>query len=371
MTISAYVGLPGAGKSYGVVENVIIPAIKAGRRVLTNIPMVQEQWLKQYKAVPEVFDIADIAKDSEWWQKNNVHGAVVVLDELYKLWPAGMTAKNVRESDKSFLAEHRHMVDESGFSTEVILVTQDLSQIANFARALVETTFRVVKMSKLGLSKSYRVDVYTGAVTGPAPPKTRLDRQIFGAYKKQTFALYRSHTKSVTGSAGNEARTDGRFNVLGGLSVKLGILVMLVCSVVAWLGLQSVAKGFGYGEQVEAPAVEPQAQTPPPQSEAVKAKPVPKPQFEFLSKAQAIIIVWNNGHWPDIEFRFKVVFADNEAVFSTRELSALKYRLKPINECMVLIEGDDFNQWAMCPRNVEKSGWIESVVKGSDVDSSI
>ncbi|HTF85330.1 MAG TPA: zonular occludens toxin domain-containing protein [Cellvibrio sp.] len=368
MTISAYVGLPGAGKSYGVVENVILPAIKAGRRVLTNIPMVRDEWLKQFQAAPEQFDIAEIPKDPDWWQKNNVAGAVVVLDELYKLWPAGLTAKNVRESDKSFLAEHRHMVDESGFSTEVVLVTQDLSQIASFARVLVETTFRVVKMSKLGLSKSYRVDVYTGAVTGPAPSKSRLDRQIFGAYKKETYALYRSHTKSVTGAAGNEKRVDGRFNVLGGLSVKLGLLLILVCCFITWFGFKTVAKGFGYGDEPAAAADQP-PHVSPQQPAAVVAQPAKKSEFSFLSKAQAIIIVWNNGHWPQIDYRFKVVFADNEAVFSTRELSSLKYKLKPINECMVLIEGEDFNQWAMCPREASEKGWVESIATGSDVDT--
>ena len=37
MAISAYVGLPGHGKSYEVVKSVIIPAIASGRRVVSNI----------------------------------------------------------------------------------------------------------------------------------------------------------------------------------------------------------------------------------------------------------------------------------------------------------------------------------------------
>lgn len=367
MSISAYVGLPGSGKSYGVVENVILPAIKAGRRVLTNIPMHDNQWLSEFGACPEQFDIAEISKTPDWWKINNVAGAVVVLDELYKLWPAGLNAKNVRDEDKSFLAEHRHMVDESGHSTEIILVTQDLSQISSFARVLVETTFRVVKLGKLGLSTSYRVDVYSGAVTGPAPSKSRLERQIFGKYKKSVYALYKSHTQSITGAAGNEARIDRRFNVLGGMSVKAGLLAVFVCAVLAYWGISNVLKGYGLsGDEI---AIEqPQVVSPPAAAVSAPAKK-PKPALQFLSKAQAVIIVWNNGHWPKIEYRFKVVFADNEAVFSTRELSALKYRLKPINECLVLIEGDDWNQWAMCPRNVEKSSWIDSITKGSDVET--
>lgn len=37
MAISAYVGVPGSGKSFEVVRSVIIPAVAQGRRVVSNI----------------------------------------------------------------------------------------------------------------------------------------------------------------------------------------------------------------------------------------------------------------------------------------------------------------------------------------------
>ena len=37
MAISAYVGVPGSGKSYEVVKSVILPAIATGRRVVSNV----------------------------------------------------------------------------------------------------------------------------------------------------------------------------------------------------------------------------------------------------------------------------------------------------------------------------------------------
>ena len=36
MAISAYIGIPGSGKSYETVCNVIIPAFTSGRRVVTT-----------------------------------------------------------------------------------------------------------------------------------------------------------------------------------------------------------------------------------------------------------------------------------------------------------------------------------------------
>ncbi|SUX73736.1 Zonula occludens toxin [Citrobacter freundii] len=43
MAISAYIGIPGSGKSYEAVCNVIIPAFTSGRRVVTNIYGLQKR----------------------------------------------------------------------------------------------------------------------------------------------------------------------------------------------------------------------------------------------------------------------------------------------------------------------------------------
>ncbi|WP_370618253.1 zonular occludens toxin domain-containing protein [Citrobacter meridianamericanus] len=37
MAISGYIGIPGSGKSYECVANVLLPAVLSGRRVITNI----------------------------------------------------------------------------------------------------------------------------------------------------------------------------------------------------------------------------------------------------------------------------------------------------------------------------------------------
>src|SRR5690606_9182900 len=147
-------------------------------------------------------------------------GSLFVVDECWRLWPAGLTANKIEEKHKEFFAEHRHLVGDSGHSTEIVLVTQDLSQIASFMRNLIETTFRVTKLSKMGTSKLYRVDVYSGPVTGPVPPVSRREREIPGKFSKDIYALYKSHTKSEVG-AGNESRADGRFNILKGFQFKL------------------------------------------------------------------------------------------------------------------------------------------------------
>jgi zona occludens toxin (predicted ATPase) len=140
-------------------------------------------------------------------------GCVFVLDEVWRIFPQGLQANKVPEEYKSLLAEHRHMVDAAGNSTQIVFVVQDLANIGAFARRLVETTFVTTKLGHVGLSNSYRVDIFHGAVTGATPPVGNRLRFITGMYRKEIFALYKSQTMSEATSHGSEAKIDKRANI--------------------------------------------------------------------------------------------------------------------------------------------------------------
>ena len=95
------------------------------------------------------------------------------------------------------------------------------------------------------MSKKYRVEVYFGPVTGAKPPKSKRDREVYGSFNKDTFALYKSHTKSETGEAGDEKRIDNRFNVLNGIGVKLGLAAFLALVFVVWKGGEVLSNYYG------------------------------------------------------------------------------------------------------------------------------
>ena len=232
MAIVAYTGLPGDGKSYGIVENVILPALKKHRLVYTNIPINLELCLKEFGAAPVMFTTDDLKANPRWFQDVFAPGAILVFDEAWRLWPQGMKANSVTEEHKTFLAEHRHLVGENGFSTEVYFVTQDLSQLCMFPRSPVANTFRVKKLTAIGANKRFRVDVYDGPVSGPNPPKAKLLRQVHGGkYKAEIYRFYKSHTKSETGEAGDESRTDKRFNILGSGFIKVVIVFCIILGI--------------------------------------------------------------------------------------------------------------------------------------------
>jgi zona occludens toxin len=229
MAINAYVGLPGSGKSYSVVENVILPALKSGRNVMTNIPLNLNQIGADFD-IENLFPISndDLLKADGFFWLGIPGGTVIVLDEVWRLWPAGMKATDIKIYHKEFLAEHRHRVGQSGLTQEIILIVQDLSQIAGYVRLLVDTTYVAKKLDKVGAKTKYRIDVYSGGQKGPNYPHKTVLNTLYGKYKPDVFKYYISHTKSDTGLPGMELVVDDRANIWKNPFIRYGMPLMLI-----------------------------------------------------------------------------------------------------------------------------------------------
>ena len=212
MSIVVYSGLPGSGKSYGVTENSLLPAVQSGRVVVTNIELSEKFYEDYPNAEIITFKNHEPEEKENFWSELPA-GAVIIIDEAWRWWPSGLKASNMPERIKEFFTMHRHKVSTSGFTQEIVLVTQDAAQLCAFVRNLIEETFRSKKLSALGASKKYRIDVYSGAPTGQnIPDKLRL-RQIFGSYKKEIYQYYKSHTMNEGKIAGTEDKADKRGNI--------------------------------------------------------------------------------------------------------------------------------------------------------------
>ena len=233
MAIHAYVGKPGHGKSYGVVERVVIPSLKQGRHVVTNIPLNADDLLADFggtiQQLPsDWFDLPDLAEYV-------LPGCVLIIDEAWRRWPQGQKSNQANPWDKTLLAEHRHMVDAKNNSMRIVIVTQDLSQIPSWARTLIETTFRVVKLSR----KIYRVDVYSGVVTGDKPPVSSRVRQFPGRFDKVIQNYYKSATHSATGSVGDESVADKSASFLRSYGLWSLVFVVVVGLLFGIFGIKS------------------------------------------------------------------------------------------------------------------------------------
>lgn len=247
MAITAYTGLPGSGKSYGVVANVLRPAFESGRTIVTNVALNMDAVLEQYPEA-EVDYQPDLGKFTGEQLCAIVNGALIVIDEVWSLFPSGMTAKNAGSELQSFLTEHRHRV-EDGQGQDIVFITQDLQQICAFARNLVDKTYRATKLDALGEKNRFKIEIYQGAVTGQNPPQRLLINKQLGQYKPEVYALYKSHTKG-DGSVGSESDTDGRANMGGKIKlfIVLGIAVALVAAVFSFRAFAGI---FGGSDDIE------------------------------------------------------------------------------------------------------------------------
>lgn len=357
MAINAYTGLMGSGKSYSVVENVILPALEKGKRVWTNIPMYEDKIsAMDYPGVLTLFETSDIRENEQWFQEVFEPGALIVIDECWRLWPSGMQAHKMIEGHKSFFAEHRHMVGEDGISTEIVLITQDLSQIAATLRNLVEFTYVTTKMNKLGMSKRYRVDIYEKGVSGAKPPKNQLLRQIPGTYKEEVYRFYKSQTMSQAEGHGDEATTDDRSNVFKSGFLRFGVPSFFVLSFLfIWYGYNRVTDAYMDRNQEEnLPGGKQLVQV-----DQVPNKPEkkPNPVLEALLDNADMFISYNAGNWPSIEYRFTILTRESQSVVTLPQLRGLGFHITTVSQCLVLLRNESIITRVQCmPDHQDEEG---------------
>jgi zona occludens toxin len=243
MAINAYTGLMGSGKSYEVVENVILPALLAGRRVVTNVANLQQDEIRAYlvekfHALPDkIGDIVQVTNDQissplffpvEVKQGEPVSpsivqgGDLIVTDECWRWWSSG---SKITPEHMTFFRMHRHFINpETKVSCDMVLVVQDIGDLDRKLKVVVENTYRMTKHKALGTSKRYRVDVYSGyKVTASA---TRL-RELQRTYNPEIFKLYQSYSQGA-GESGKEVAIDDRSNIFKGLLFRVVLPLMLV-----------------------------------------------------------------------------------------------------------------------------------------------
>lgn len=237
MSIQALVGLPGHGKSYSAVELFILTAIKEGRKILTNIPLNLDELAAEFPQYDfeNDFRFIDLAewkeKPAQYWEDKNVFqpSALYLLDELWRIWPSGLKTNAIPTHQLSFIKEHRHNIDESGREPDIVLVTQNLSDIANAIRDMVETTIICTKLTAIGKKNTFRRDYYQGVVKGFKGPQSSFIRaDQLCKYQPTVYRFYKSHTNAV----GNAQHIDNsgvvNATIFGSFSFKLGLVVFLL-----------------------------------------------------------------------------------------------------------------------------------------------
>lgn len=242
MAISAYVGVPGSGKSYEVVRSVLLPAYMAGRRIVTNVEGINEDNFKEYALTIKKLNENDLGaiirvSDNDVMQDNFFpfktddktiqtvckSGDLIAIDELWRIWSSDT---KIPANHRSFIAEHRHFTDEkTGLCCDLIVINQSVANLPRFLKDRIETTYRMSKHISLGLKNRYRVDVFNGTKLFKNNRVTYYQEK----YNKEIFKLYSSYDSQN----GTESITDKRQNVFTNKRVLFLLIFMLLMLVVS------------------------------------------------------------------------------------------------------------------------------------------
>lgn len=146
-----------------------------------------------------------------------------ILDEIWRFWE---NRSSVTMRQQNFFRMHRHMVHPTlGFTCEVVLITQDVSDVCTKIRAVVEKTFVMTKHTELGTDKHYRVDVFSRAkFSSRTAPLNSFQR----SYNPEYFKLYKSHSANDGDIQAKEKSIDKRGNIWQRPIIKYGVPLSVV-----------------------------------------------------------------------------------------------------------------------------------------------
>jgi len=222
--ITGLEGIPGSGKSYEASVFHVLEALKAGRKVITNLPLdvdryaaidpsyryrieirqspapIRGTWDANRKNAFELFDDGHVEAVGlrvstfghvwdyydEWKHPESGLGPLFVVDECHVALPRVGTERAVIEWFKL----HRH------FNVDVLLITQSFRDIDSSIASLLAVLVKVRKADVLGKPDHYIRKVHGGYRGGLISTEQR-------KYRPELFGLYRSHTQGQSSAEGS------------------------------------------------------------------------------------------------------------------------------------------------------------------------
>lgn len=193
--INLILGAPGGGKSYESVVFHVVPALKSGRKVITNLPLNVDEFEALIPGSASLIELKQPTVDNprpfsriEDYQSDfkldSGVGPLFVIDECHFCLPSGSlksegTSRDVRE----WFSMHRH------HGADALLITQSYGKVHKDIIDLVQLVYRVRKNVALGSSSSYVRKVQDGIRGEVVNTSVR-------TYDPKYFGLYKSHTQA-------------------------------------------------------------------------------------------------------------------------------------------------------------------------------
>jgi zona occludens toxin len=211
MSIKIHHGAPGSYKSSGAIHTDVMPAIKAGRHIVTNVRGFTAERCREVlgKAVPDDFQVTYIETESQegrdhfarfyhWAPK----GVFFLVDEVQRIFPPSWrqtdldrldypggpdVAKNDGRPETIDVAfdMHRH------HNWDFVFTTPNIKKVHQVIRAAAETAIRHTNMAILGIGGRYKTVLHLSDNSGSSMSDV-LQAKPFNKVPKYVFKLYDS-----------------------------------------------------------------------------------------------------------------------------------------------------------------------------------
>tara|TARA_Y100000588_G_scaffold378235_1_gene458428 strand:+ start:1993 stop:3024 length:1032 start_codon:yes stop_codon:yes gene_type:complete len=190
--ITLIYGRPGTGKTYEAVKYHILPNLKLGNKVFTNIPINVSSEYLTVNETPEIFDIVRLIDSSDV-------ELTFVLDEFQFL------LKEDEDAWFQLLAQHRK------FRTDFFIITQSPLSLSEKMQDLISFSHKITHNPFFLKKWSYIKKVYDGV---PTLERVVVLSSKLRFYSRKTFSNYNSFYQRDYVKTGNLFHFDNKSNIM-------------------------------------------------------------------------------------------------------------------------------------------------------------
>jgi len=175
-------GVPGTGKTLYCIQKYIIPELKRGGIVYTNIDGIIHRRISHLFDI-DIFDVESNLRqitDPEYFYKDLPKNVMIVLDESQNIFSNRDWQSRANNECIKYLMEHRH------YGHKVVFITPAIDSLDAGIRRIVEFTYKHKSFSALGNTKTVRMAVFDqcNMAKGPLQVVTwKHDSRVYDCYK--------------------------------------------------------------------------------------------------------------------------------------------------------------------------------------------
>ena len=231
-------GLPRSGKSHDAVKNYIIPMLKKGRKVFTNIAGVNHAQIAALVGISEdecrALLIQLTSEQIPEIYKHVEKDSFVIIDELQDFF--FFICQKLGPEITTFVTQHGHE------GLDMLLMGQFLADCHSMWRNRVAQKNYFFKREAIGKPDEYTVTTYKPVPKGKTVDWAEVSKQGPFTYDPLIYGCYKSHSEGTTNT---EILMDDRANIWHSPLVRKWLPLIGFMIVVAVVYLGYVFKGGG------------------------------------------------------------------------------------------------------------------------------